>query len=101
MARQKACLVQEPRDSIHLDQVLDVVFLPETLLGNLKLPMAVEVPLAPGSAARCKATAAEALEVGGQDVEAVARIEVLLFHYLGSESFFGGKVFRLSIGGPM
>ena len=63
--------------------------------------MAVEIPFAPGSATRCKAATAKALEVVEQDVEAVACIEVLLFLYLASKSVFGGQVFRLSISGPL
>ena len=98
MARQKACLVQEPCDSVHLDHVLDVVFLLESLLGNLELPMAVELPLTPGYATWCKA-AAEALEVVDRGVEEVAPIEVLLLLNLGSQRAFGRKVLSLGIEG--
>ena len=98
MAGQKACLVQEPGDSIHLNKVLDVAFLQQSLLGNLEFLVAVEVPSTLDSATRSTA-AAQALEVGYQGVEEVARLEVLLLLDLGPQSVFGGPVSRRSIGG--
>ena len=88
MARQKACLVQEPGDSIHLNEMLDVDFLLKAQLSDFKLLMAVYASFARGSAARGQA-AAKALEVGDRSVEKVAGVEVLLFLDLGSERVFG------------
>ena len=57
MAGQKSCLVQEPCDSVHLDQMLDVVLLLQTLLGNLELLVAVDVPFTSDSATWCTTAA--------------------------------------------
>ena len=70
-------LVQKARDSVHLNQMLDVLFVVQTLLCNLKLPVAIHVPPTPAfAAARFEAAAAD-FEKGDNGEETVARVEVL------------------------
>ena len=51
MALQESCLVDDARDSVHLDQVLDVLLLVQPLLCEQELLMTVKVASAPASLA--------------------------------------------------
>lgn len=57
LARQESGLVEEPRDSVHLDEVLDIVLFIKALLRNLELLVAVQMPLTLAFAARYEAAA--------------------------------------------
>ena len=87
LAGQKSHLVKEPRDTIHLDQVLNVALHGKPLRRDLEFLVAVELPFAPGSATTVL-EAADCPEVGNRFEEAVARCEFLPSFNLGAKSFF-------------
>ena len=88
VTRQELGLVEEPRDSIHLNKMLNVVLFLKSLLCDMKFLVAVQSSPAPGIAARYKATA-KALEAGDHREEAVARTEILLLLNFRPESVLG------------
>lgn len=87
---QKPCLVKESRHSVHLNQVLDVLFLPKALFGEKNLSMVIQLAATTAlrpTAAWNKATA-ESLE-NGDDSELPVPLpdyELLSFLKLLSES---------------
>ena len=59
--------MQEPGDSVHLDQVLDVLLPAETLERQLELPMPRSTSLDPGEAASSVDKTAAAAEQEGEE----------------------------------
>ena len=85
LPRQKKHLVNQARDTIHLDELLDVDFFVEALLSDLKLLVAVDTATPPvlGAAAGNEAATA-VLEAGYKDVGQVTGIKLLPLLHLGS-----------------
>ena len=88
VTRQKLGLVEEPRDSIHLNKMLNVVLFLKSPMCDMKFLVAVQSSPAPGLAARYKA-AAKAFEAGDHREEAIARIEILLLLNFSPKRVFG------------
>ena len=73
--------MEEPRHSIHLNQVLDILFLIQALLRNLELSVAVQLSSALASTAFHEA-AAESFEARYHDKGAITHLKVLFLRNL-------------------
>ena len=85
LPRQEKHLVDQSRDTIHLDELLDVDFFVEALLSELKLLVAVDAAAPPVLGAAAGNEAATAVpEAGYKDLGQVTGIELLPLLQLGS-----------------
>ena len=85
LPRKEKHLVNQPRDTVHLDKFLNVDFFVKTLLSELKLLVAVDAAAPPVLGAAAGNEAATAVpEAGYKDVGQVTAIELLPLLHLGS-----------------